>query len=373
MKKFAVPIPLLLALIAPDSVFAVQGGDHSGGGNALEYRIIESYMKPVEEIDGYRGFLGPILEDLSEKIPLFADFARDRLDEMAWYVVPARLKPVTEKYTGLPFSSDQLTVQNTRSSEVFIDQEFFAGMSDREKGRHLLHELMENMAVYGNRLPICGSYQLNAECMKAVRLSVNLLSRSRQLTAEQLSESLFRLGFRSAGKTKAQLEQEEKEAIEQARRDLEANRRAWPEYKSVLDQLFTGFDAYCATAGKFGVTHAQVQHELTWRERRLVKKALIDLSRQTLPIAFRAAVLDSNWARDWGLTTAEVTPFYSPIVSAWVKQDLETFFFQGRTIPTLRAATERDVEDLSENVVNLHADVCPKLEELRQRLYSTHQ
>ncbi len=355
---------VLAFAFGPSSAWATRGGDHSGGGNSLNYRIIESYVKPLEEIDGYQRFLAPILEDIRTKLPLFHDRLQARMTEMTWYIVPTRVKPVAQEYTGLPFDSDQLAVQNTVSGEVFMDQNMFGSIpSESEKGRQLLHEIVENTVLN------FGSYcdTLPDQCMKIVRVTVNLLSKSRSMNAEQLSESLKKLGWRNV-ETATQVEQMQKEEQQQKEKEAEEIRQNLPVYKLILDQLFSGLDPYCASVGQLGVTYQQVKFELSRSQKKQLKDALIQLSKTTLPIAFRGGVLNIEWARDWGLSTSDVLPLYNQLISSWVNRDMKALFFQTRTIPTLKYATSLEADELSENIVNLHR-VCAGLTQMKESLY----
>lgn len=379
-SKTSIALTVLTATLTPPfspSAWASQGGDHSGGGNAINYRIIESYIKPIEKIEGYNEFLKPVLEDIHTKLPRFHELLQKSLREMTWYVVPARIKPLAEQYTGLPFVSDQLTVQNLKTSEVFIDSEMFKDITDPvEKGRHLLHELIENAAtrVYlGSNTMEAGSQSCfpygnyMSECMKVVRVSVNLLSDSKNITADALSQSLKNMSWKDAD-TAEEIARQRK--LDQARKEKEAEeiRKNLPAYKQILDQFFSGLDPYCASVGYLGISYQQVKYELSGSQRRLIKEALIKLSATTFPIAFRSQLRSIEDARHLGFSTSEVTPLYNPLISSWVKRDLEDQFFQGRTIPSLTSAKSSSVEDLAEPITNLYK-VCSNLPQTKAALY----
>jgi hypothetical protein len=121
-----------------------QGGVNGGGGNSIDGRLIESYVKNIENIDGYKEVIVPVLNHLSMELPGFAYLLKSTVERTTWYIVPKSLKARSEDITGLPFPSDQTAVQG--DLEVFIDrekfQELFKIAGKQEQGRLLLHELI---------------------------------------------------------------------------------------------------------------------------------------------------------------------------------------------------------------------------------------
>ncbi len=379
MKKRNVVFGALISMALAGSIsatLAAEGGHSGGGGNSVNSRIVESYIQSVEQIDGYRDFLAPILEDLHVKLPVFYDFLQSRLTEMTWYMVPARLKPIAQEYTGLPFDSDQLAIQNTETGEVFIDAELFKNMSN-EKGRHLLHELVENSVsnFYLNEIgknwstPLSSCHVLDAACMKVVRNTVNILSNSRNTSADQLSKALAKLDWsQDYILTADELSQKQKAEQLQKEKETKEIRENLPAYKLILDQLFAGLEPYCASVGDLGVTYSQIHTELSWQQERQLKKALIELAEKTTLIAYRGRIYYIEDAYQDGFSASDVFPLYSPLISSWIQRDMSHFFYQGRVIPSPTRAKTWKINELGENITALH-DVCSNLSETKKALY----
>lgn len=359
------------------------GTNSGGGGNSINNQIIESYNKPIEEITGYKDFLFPRLKEIQDKLPNFGLFLTKNLETMSWYVIPARLKTVASEYTGLPFESDQLTVNNIKTKEVFIDEDLFNSLvSQEEKGRHLLHEILEASLLqyyseteFGNQ-------------MKVVRLSVNLLSKSDRLTSEELSLGLQKISWNNNGwsyeksrlliLTKEAIELEKKAAaealelnIKKVREEFAANIET---FRPIVEITIKALDTYCSAAGDLGYSYPQVNEELNFSEERRLKKELTKISNATTKIGFKTGLWHLDYLSKNGLKTSSILPLHSPVIKKWMEIYFEEVF---AAIPKpyklsypvkYNGGNAYGARDLGSNAVGLYK-VCEKFTAIKVTVY----
>lgn len=123
------------------------GGIHGGGGNAIEGRLVASYLTAFESIPGYKNYL-VYDQALKKKLPTFyRESLLEARKNLSFYVLPSSdFNELSILRTGIPAKSDQVALQ--KDKEVWINKtEFMKLNSDEERGRFLMHELTEYLAL----------------------------------------------------------------------------------------------------------------------------------------------------------------------------------------------------------------------------------
>lgn len=372
--RFAMISLTSLSVVAPTTSFAQRGGADTGGGNAVGPFIVESYIKPIEEISGYNEVVVPVMENAGAKVPGLRVAMESAIANISWYMIPAPIKPLAEKYVGLPFASDQIAVQKISTSEVFTDTNLFMSkkMSTQERGRQLLHEIFENILM--RRCFSMGQCEYRRDSfMKGVRVSVNLLSRTTTMSNEELSKALWDLGWDHDVVKSAEVIAQEKAKAQalarQEREDLEAN---LPVYNQILSQVFGALDNYCANAGAYGITYEQVYKELSRSEENLLRRELSALSGATMGIAFKTGLISLNNAPENGFRTQSLLPLYNDVIAKWAERDFGRLFVQSRTIPwtvpdSRPIVTNSKYFGFGEQITNLHK-VCKDLPNMKAEI-----
>lgn len=166
---------------APNSVKQeMDGTGDGGGGNAINYKMLESYMIDPNELEVVKtrvskilGQLSPQDEDSEEGTQKF-----DILKMKNWYLAPINLKVIPKEVLGIEFTENghQQVALQTKDA-IWIDSNLFSKMSADEQAKLIVHEVMmmsylfkfvslEDMCFYSERAGgSCGD-QANRDRMK---------------------------------------------------------------------------------------------------------------------------------------------------------------------------------------------------------------
>lgn len=170
------------------------GNSNGGGGNSLDGKMIESFIKdPVFEVPSYQNVVAPLFELLKIKSPCLAKVYQTNINKLTWYFIPARLKGLTESITGIPFLSDQIAVPNMSLHEIWIDLDLFEALdSEVERAKLLVHEaILKSSSFYDIGIPVPPAMATSL----ARRTTALLFSNKfREMTPEE-----FTLQYRSLG------------------------------------------------------------------------------------------------------------------------------------------------------------------------------
>lgn len=118
-----------------------QGTTDGGGGNAIDNRMLESYIIKPEDLPATK------LHIAKKIAQLFGD-EQDPSGHMifkikTWYLIPASLKQANKKALGIEFTEDQTQqVAIQTRDEVWINSNIFNKMSIEEQAKLILHESM---------------------------------------------------------------------------------------------------------------------------------------------------------------------------------------------------------------------------------------
>lgn len=120
------------------------GTGDGGGGNALNYKMLESHLINPNDLEVVKVRVAPLLEKIfPSKDP------QVKLDMFAlknWYLAPIKLKTLPKDVLGVDFTSDrmqQVAIQTELA--VWIDSNYFEKMNEDEKARLIVHELLMNI------------------------------------------------------------------------------------------------------------------------------------------------------------------------------------------------------------------------------------
>ena len=293
---------------------AVAGPISDGGGNAVNYKIIESYHKDINDLSSYKNYTLPLLNDLKTKLPHFVNVIEKQQSKMTFYFVPRKNKLLAEKYTGLPFESDQVALNKIESGEVFIDEDLANKMSPNERGLLLLHEIIESI-VLKDRSP--SSY---AKEMNRVRKTVIILAQTQKLSPAEIRERLLEVHpiWKDQNLTRLW-------TVGQIN-DFE---RQQTQTKSILKPLaitiYESTERFCKTVRHLTVTESQIQKQLTPAESQLLREELIQFSTVVTPIAYKAQIFSLDYDGDRNnVAPKDILPLYE-VDSVYAKYYIDIF------------------------------------------------
>jgi hypothetical protein len=302
-----------------------EGPGVSGGGNAINHQMIEAYVSDISLNPVFINQVSPIFAELDKKVPGFGSLLSRRANEVTWYFIPTALRERTEKQTGLPFDSDQIAVQ--RYNEVFVDREQFNALTLDSQVKLIVHESV--LAAILNS----PSGEVNPNGMRIVRLTVNLIAKSNQMTDQQLVDSLRSIYWRDVQSgTELAEEQKKKDDAEKAkqkeeRKKKEEAQRNWPVYKPMISSVVNAVKAYCANPSLDTLSKSDWSEISTSTRRGLVSN-FQQLTRVVTPLSVYSGIIGLSEAnKKLGYTIADVKSHqYSEAISGYLVQDFRALF-----------------------------------------------
>lgn len=143
------------SLINPSSInqdTVELGTGDGGGGNAINYKMLESYMIDPNKLDIVKNRLVKIFDVMFEGHR--QDNEKPNTDQFLkmknWYLAPLSLKVIPKEVLGIEFTKDrhqQVAIQTKQA--IWIDSNIFNKMSDQDKATLVLHEVV--MSLYLHR------------------------------------------------------------------------------------------------------------------------------------------------------------------------------------------------------------------------------
>lgn len=127
---------------------AGRGGMHSGGGNLYKGKPLEAYMKPIKEMESYKEFVAPILEEIqrsgSHKLYNFLNYT---LENKNWFFVPGPLEGIPKEVVGLAIKTEQGVLQSF--DNLIIDNDLWENpkMTKKDQALLIIHELWMGMKI----------------------------------------------------------------------------------------------------------------------------------------------------------------------------------------------------------------------------------
>lgn len=140
----------------------VMGTGDGGGGNALNYKMLESHLINPQELPIVKSRVAPLLKKIFP--PSNPEDKGDIFALKNWYLAPMKLKSIPKDVLGIDFTPDrlqQVAIQTDRA--IWIDSNYFEKMNEEEKARLIVHELL--MGVYLTRF-----YTMSELCMMSHRI-----------------------------------------------------------------------------------------------------------------------------------------------------------------------------------------------------------
>lgn len=120
------------------------GTSDSGGGTAIDGKMIESYIIDPLELPAAQKHVAPLLKNVKSDDPENdQNYGQFAVKLKTWYLAPVVLEKVKKDALGLEFiesETDQPARQTDKS--VWIDSEKFKGMDLVEQGKLILHEIV---------------------------------------------------------------------------------------------------------------------------------------------------------------------------------------------------------------------------------------
>lgn len=155
------------------------GTGDSGGGNAIDFKMLESFIIDPTELDATKERVLPALintykdEDTknfvgNENLPSknsedealneAKKISMDLFKIKTWYLAPVSLKQLPKEVLGIEFTESnlqQIAIQT--ENEVWIDSQLFGQMNKQEQARLIMHELVMSLYLlnFANIEDIC--------------------------------------------------------------------------------------------------------------------------------------------------------------------------------------------------------------------------
>ena len=179
-------LTVLFSLSFSFNTFATLGRE-SGGGNMLGGRMIESYIVDPTTISDAQALNERLMVIKEKNIDLFSLISKG-LIRPTWYFIPGTLKELSENITGIPFTSEQIAIQNFDTNEIWIDETLYKNSQENglinniERQKLLAHEALLGgynsfLLNIGNTIPslLDGSGITMPKFKKMVRTTVSLI------------------------------------------------------------------------------------------------------------------------------------------------------------------------------------------------------
>lgn len=132
---------ILPAKASETKATAIEGTTDGGGGNAIDNRMLESYIVKPEELTASKVHLGTKIAKIFGQDQEPSGNAVFRFK--TWYLVPTSLKNISKKALGIEFTEDQTQqVAIQTKDEVWIDANLFNKMTTEEQAKLILHEAL---------------------------------------------------------------------------------------------------------------------------------------------------------------------------------------------------------------------------------------
>lgn len=330
-KAFAV---FLIATCA--SIAGHAGPISDGGGNTLNYKLIQSYQMNVINSKAYKS-LQPTLDNLKVKLPNLHKALTTKMRDSAFYLVPKKMKTLAGEYTGLPFVSDQLAINKIKTSEIFIDNEIYSKMPADEQGRVLLHETLESLILF-----LSGVSDIDSS-MSFVRQGTNIISYEHDLNAADLRAKLispiesdvrYYEGLRILFRTPETIAEVKAQQDEQIAFELKLKNK----FNGLLDMVFSKYDAYCSIVGNFGVSEYQLLNEISSSDKNQIMTELAKFD-DFFKLSFALGYYNNlDAAHRYGISTKDIQA---------TKEEIPVYLFKN-----ISADSEyRDMRDVLERLI----------------------
>lgn len=140
------------------------GTGDGGGGNAIDYKMLESHLIDPREMNLVKNRLNPMFQKMFNSPD--SEQAYNYFGMKNWYLAPIKLKTIPKEVIGIEFTADrhqQVAIQTEQA--IWIDSNIFEKMDENEKARLLAHEVL--MSVYLTRFltleDLCKTHQRMTE------------------------------------------------------------------------------------------------------------------------------------------------------------------------------------------------------------------
>ncbi len=126
--------------------------DPTGGGNGLDGKVYEAYIRDVTKEPAFKKYVLPSIEKFSSSMDgkaLDMQNLRKSLAQKTWYFAPIDFKTIDKEKLGISFQAqetEQLAIQTI--NEIWIDVRRFDKSSLADQGTLLRHEIILMMYLY---------------------------------------------------------------------------------------------------------------------------------------------------------------------------------------------------------------------------------
>ncbi len=115
------------------------------GGNVVDGRPIEDFIKSIDKLSEYQGYVAPVLRGIQRKSPDFYQLLMDTVKGKKWYFLPVELNALSPAEIGVYFESNQRALQTRRS--VWISSIVYDKMKPDDRALLLIHEFLIGLKI----------------------------------------------------------------------------------------------------------------------------------------------------------------------------------------------------------------------------------
>lgn len=129
-----------------NNILRASGGVDAGGGNTINGKPIDSYIFKYENTEEYKKYILPWRNVIKVFLSGIHQDLRILEEKKRWYKVPVDLPSLKKETVGLPFDSDQGALRF--ASSVWLQEQIFEKMGEKEKARIIAHEMLLALKFY---------------------------------------------------------------------------------------------------------------------------------------------------------------------------------------------------------------------------------
>ena len=122
------------------------GTMQTGGGNGLNGKPLEHYIRDITTLPEYKQHIAPIIRKMSSTNPDgFAAYLDWAARHKAWYFLPVQLPALEKAQIDTFFKSDQLALHSEQ--RIYIEAPTYVKMQPRDRALLLMHEMVMGARV----------------------------------------------------------------------------------------------------------------------------------------------------------------------------------------------------------------------------------
>ena len=160
------------------------GTMQTGGGNGLNGKPLEHYIRDITTLPEYKQHIAPIIRKMSSTKPDgFAAYLDWAARHKAWYFLPVQLPALEKAQIDTFFKSDQLALHSEQ--RIYIEAPTYVKMQPRDRALLLMHEMVMGARVLMNKkaLEQCQTLSKHSELLNCKDQEMERMARQPRVEA----------------------------------------------------------------------------------------------------------------------------------------------------------------------------------------------